>query len=132
MEQKKVKNLYKALQRDDESVFYASEKINNTLIKKAKRSNYSKDKVFLNLYKQLENSVNIKESSDERLILPTYLPFVEQKKVLTDQHYILLIHPLTFYMQILPICVFWQNLQSIQIIVFCLLIFLRRKFIPIL
>ena len=132
MEQKKVKNLYKALQRDDESVFYASEKINNTLIKKAKRSNYSKDKVFLNLYKQLENSVNIKESSDELLILPTYLPFVEQKKVLTDQHYILLIHPLTFYMQILPICVFWQNLQSIQIIVFCLLIFLRRKFIPIL
>ena len=132
MEQKKVKNLYKPLQRDDESVFYTSEKINNTLIKKAKRSNYSKDKVFLNLYKQLENSVNIKESSDEPLIIPTYLPFVEQKKFLTDQHYILLIHPLTFYMQILPICVFWQNLQSMQIIVFCLLIFLRRKFIPIL
>ena len=81
MEQKKVKNLYKPLQRDDESVFYTSEKINNTLIKKAKRSNYSKDKVFLNLYKQLENSVNIKESSDEPLIIPTYLPFVEQKKV---------------------------------------------------
>ena len=131
MEQKKAKNLYKALQRDAESVFYASEKINNTLIKKTKRSDYSKDKVFLNLYKQLENCVNMKESSDEPLIIPTYSPFVEQKKVLTDQYYVVLIHPLTFYMQILPICIFWQNLQSIQNIVFCLLIFLPGKFIPI-
>ena len=65
MEQKKAKKLYKVLQRDDESVFYATEQINNTLIKKARRSNYSKDKVFLNLYKQLQNSVNITESSDE-------------------------------------------------------------------
>ena len=79
MEQKKAKSLYKVLQRDDESVFYASEKINNTLIKKAKRSNYSKDKVFLNLYKQLENSINVIESSDEPPIIPTYLPFMEQK-----------------------------------------------------
>ena len=65
MEQKKAKKLYKVLQRDDESVFYATEQINNTLTKKARRSNYSKDKVFLNLYKQLQNSVNITESSDE-------------------------------------------------------------------
>ena len=46
MEQKKAKNLYKALQRDNESVFYASEKINNILIKKAKKTSYPKDKIF--------------------------------------------------------------------------------------
>ena len=46
MEQKKAKNLYKALQRDNESVFYASEKINNILIKIAKKTSYPKDKIF--------------------------------------------------------------------------------------
>ena len=70
--------MYKALQRDNESVFYASEKINNTLIKKAKKSSYQKDKVFLNLLRQLEaTNVNIES---EEVVIPTYTPFTEQTK----------------------------------------------------
>ena len=78
MELKRTKSLFKALQKDDESVFYATEKITNNLIKKAKKSNYPKDKVLLNLFKQLEAAnVNIEL---EEPIIPTYTPFVEQRK----------------------------------------------------
>ena len=131
MEQKKVKNLYKALQRDDESVFYASEKINNTLIKKAKRSNYSKDNVFLNWYKQLENSVNIKESGDEPLIIPSYLPFVEQNKKIDRSTLYSINSPFDLLYADIADLHFLAKLQSIQNIVFCLWIFLPRKFITI-
>ena len=78
MEQKKAKNLYKALQRDNESVFYASEKINNILMKKAKKPSYPKDKVFLNLLRQLE-ATNVNVESEE-VVIPTYTPFTEQTK----------------------------------------------------
>ena len=74
---KRAKNLYKALQKDDQNIFYASKKNNNNLIRKAKKSFYPKDKVFLNLFKQLEN-VNFEDG--EPPIIPTYLPFTEQKK----------------------------------------------------
>ena len=77
MEVKRSKNLYKTLQKDDESVFYATEKVTNNLIKEAKKSSYHKEKVFLNFFKQLEN-VNVIEP--EEPIIPTYTPFVEQKK----------------------------------------------------
>ena len=78
MEVKQIKNLYKSLQRDDESVFYASEKVTNGLTKKAKKSNYPKDKVFLKLFRQLE-AVNVNIEPEDPII-PTYTPFVEQKK----------------------------------------------------
>ena len=104
MEVKRTNNLFKALQKDDESVFYATEKITNNLIKKAKKSNNQKDKVFLNLFKQLEApNVNIEP---EEPIIPTYTPFVEQKKILIDLPYIVLTLPLTFCMWILQIFVF--------------------------
>ena len=78
-ELKRTKNFYKSLQNDEESVFYASEKVTNTLIKKAKKSAYAKDKVFLGLFKQLEAAdVNIELEDDP--IIPTFTPFVEQKK----------------------------------------------------
>ena len=44
---KRAKNLYNALKKDDESVLFASEKINKQLIKKIKRSKYEKDIIFL-------------------------------------------------------------------------------------
>ena len=46
MEVKQTKNLYKSLQRGDESVFYASEKVTNSLIKKAKKSAILRTKYF--------------------------------------------------------------------------------------
>ena len=65
---KRTKNLYKVLQRDEGSIFYASEKINNNLIKKSKKSSYPKDKLFIELFKQLKD-VNFEENDEP--IVPT-------------------------------------------------------------
>ena len=72
---KRAKNLYNALKKDDESVLFASEKINKQLIKKIKRSKYEKDIIFLRLYNTIEN-VNL----DEKEEIPIFVPFIENKK----------------------------------------------------
>ena len=72
---KRTKNLYNTLKTDEQSVFFTSDKINNTLIKKAKKSRYEKDKVFLTFYNKLGN-VNIQ--ADE-VVIRTYVPFVEKR-----------------------------------------------------
>ena len=43
---KQVKNLYKFLIKDENSIFYTADHINRTLINRAKTSLYAKDKVF--------------------------------------------------------------------------------------
>ena len=72
---KRTKNLYNALKTDEQSVFFASDKINNTLIKKAKTSRYEKDKVFVTFYNKLGN-VNIQA---EEVVIPTNVPSVEKR-----------------------------------------------------
>ena len=52
---KQVKKLYKSLTKDENSVFYAADSINKTLINRARKSLYDKDKVFAKLYKESEN-----------------------------------------------------------------------------
>ena len=71
---KRAKNLYNALKKDDESVLFASEKINKQLIKKIKRSKYEKGIIFIRLYNTMEN-VNL----DEKEEIPTFVPFIENK-----------------------------------------------------
>ena len=51
---KEAKTFFKKLITDSKSVFHAVEKINKTLLNKAKKS-YSKHKVFVKLYKELDN-----------------------------------------------------------------------------
>ena len=72
---KRTRNLYKAVQRDEESVFFANEKLTKQILKKANKSKYEKDRVFLTLYKNIGN-VNIQA---EEVIIPSHLPFVEKK-----------------------------------------------------
>ena len=72
---KRTKNLYKSLQKDSQSVFFDSEEIKNTHIKKARRSNYAKDKFFLTLYANISE----KEKFQAEPIIPSYIPFVEKK-----------------------------------------------------
>ena len=67
--------MYKALQKDEQSIFFANEKLTKQIIKKANRSTYEKDKVFLTLYKNLDN-VNIQA---EEVIISSHVPFVEKK-----------------------------------------------------
>ena len=72
---KRAKNLYNALKKDGESILFASEKINKQLIKKIKRSKYEKYIIFLKLYNNIKN-VNL----DEKEEIPTFVPFIENKK----------------------------------------------------
>ena len=73
---KRTKNLYTALKKDEESAFFGNDKITKQLIKKARKSSYEKDKVFMTFYNNL-GDVNIQA---EEVIIPTYVPFVEKKR----------------------------------------------------
>ena len=44
---KQIKNLFKKLIKDKNSIFYSADKINRTLLNKSRTSSYEKDKVFL-------------------------------------------------------------------------------------
>ena len=101
---KRAKNLYNALKKDDESVLFASEKINKQLIKKIKRSKYEKDITFLKLYNIIEN-VNL----DEKEEIPTFVPFIENKKILIIRLCTVLMALFNYYMLILPIYVFFSK-----------------------
>ena len=72
---KRSRNLYKALKEDEQSVFFGNEKLTKKIIKKANRSGYEKDKVFLALYKNT-GDVNIEK---EEVIIPGHVLFVEKK-----------------------------------------------------
>ena len=78
MEEKQTKNLFNKLITDENSVFYAADRINKTLINKGRKSSYEKDKVFYKLFNVIENRNIIYENEKERL--PVYTPFTEQKK----------------------------------------------------
>ena len=73
-QKKKARNLYKALTNDSKSVFYATNKITKTLVKKARNSLYKKGTVFVNIYNKLE-----KKDFLELDTLPLSTPFVKNK-----------------------------------------------------
>ena len=78
MEEKQVKNLFNKLIKDQNSVFFSSDRINKTLLNKGRKSNYEKDKVFYNLFKKIENKNVIYDEDESRV--PFYTPFTPQKK----------------------------------------------------
>ena len=54
MKRKKTTNLYNANVNDSKSVFYATDTITKTLVRKARNSLYKKDIVFVNIYNGLK------------------------------------------------------------------------------
>ena len=78
MEEKQLKNLFRKLINDEKSVFFSSDRINKTLLNKGRKSNYEKDKVFYNLFKNVENKSIIYEENENRV--PFYTPFIAHKK----------------------------------------------------
>ena len=75
-EKKQLKNLYKKLVKNENSVLFAVDQINTRLLNRLKKSSYDKDQVFYKLFKKLENEEkDVIESQ-----IPFYTPFVEQKK----------------------------------------------------
>ena len=52
---RRINNLFNNLQKNSKSIFYLIGNISKTVLNKASKSFYEKDKVFVNLYKQLED-----------------------------------------------------------------------------
>ena len=76
-EKKQLRNLYKKLTDNENSVLFAADRLNVRLLNKIKKSSYDKDQVFYKLFKKLESEEKdvIEESK-----VPFYTPFVEQRK----------------------------------------------------
>ena len=73
---KRTENLFNSLQKNTNSIFYlAGNTITKTLINKASRSVFEKDRLFVDLYKQIEDKKQFKNSD----LLPITTPFYESK-----------------------------------------------------
>ena len=77
-EKKQLKNLYKKLLENENSVLFAVNKINVRILNRLKKSSYEKDQVFYRLFKKLEQ--NEEEEEKEEIQVPFYTPFVQQRK----------------------------------------------------
>ena len=74
---KRVENLFNILQKNTNSVFYlAGNNVSKTLLNKAAKSVFQKDRVFVNLYKQLEDKQSFKQNNSS---LPITTPFYDFK-----------------------------------------------------
>ena len=125
---KQAKNLFKKLLTDANSIFYSVEKINKTFSNKARKSFHEKDKVFYKLYARIEGQ-NILD--DDKVKVPFYTRFLEQKKDIDCSSALYSIKgPFKLvHADVANTCFFsFQSLQSIQAIVYYVLIFFHRKF----
>ena len=77
---KQIKNLFKKLIKDRNSVFYSADKINRTLLNKSRTLSYKKDKVFYKIYIRLEDQEIIYYNDNKKERTPLYMHFVEQKQ----------------------------------------------------
>ena len=73
-DEKRIRNLFSALQKDSKSVFYANPNIKK-LLKKLNKSAYQKDRVFNELYQKLEDK-DFNKNIDK---IPLRTPFFEKK-----------------------------------------------------
>ena len=96
---KRVQNLFKTLQKDSKSVFYANTKISENLFKKLNKSTCQNDQVFNELYQKLEGK-NFEKDNDK---IPLRTPFFEKKEILIDQLFTVLEDHSKEFMQILLI-----------------------------
>ena len=80
------------------NAFYSFGNLSKTIINKAKKSVYNKDKVFVNLYEKIED-----KSFHNKETVPLVTPFVKKKVTSINQHFTVLLSHLNFYMLILLI-----------------------------
>ena len=88
MEGKQMKNLFKKLITDENSVFFSADRINKTLLNKGRKSSYEKDKVFYKLFNTVENKNTVYENNENREF-HFICHLLHRKKTLIDQHFIL-------------------------------------------
>ena len=70
----RIQNLFRNLQKDPRSIFYSVGNLSRSILNKARKSTYDKDKVFVNLYNQLEDK-NFYQNNN----LPLVMPFVNKR-----------------------------------------------------
>ena len=70
----KLKKLFKFLQNDAKSILFTEEKVYNKLLKKLDRSEYEKDKRFVNLFNK-----NTDDFVEKKAFVPIKATFVEKK-----------------------------------------------------
>ena len=119
----RIQNLFRNLQKDPRSVFYSVGNLTKSILNKANKSIYEKDKVFVNLYNQLED-----KNFYQKIICLLLRCFLMKKIMLIIQHFTLVVSLLIYYMVTLHIPDFWPSLLLIQNIVFSWLIYLLLEF----
>ena len=77
---KETKKLFKKLIKEEESIFYGAGRITGTLLNKARKLLYEKDKTFYKYYLDLEDKNVLYENENMKARIPFFTPFVEQKK----------------------------------------------------
>ena len=70
----RIQNLFKNLQKDLRSIFYSIGNLSGSILNKARKSTYDKDKVFINLHNQLEAKDFYQNNN-----LPFVTPFVNKR-----------------------------------------------------
>ena len=69
---KRANNLFYMLQKNPKSIFYLTgNTTSKTLFNKAAKSAFEKDRVFVNLYNQLENKKKCKKPNQDSLPITT-------------------------------------------------------------
>ena len=68
----RVNNLFNNLQKNPKSILYLVDNLSKTVLNKASKSVFEKDKVFVNLYNQLEDK-NFRSKKD---VLPVVTPLL--------------------------------------------------------
>ena len=123
LKKNRIQNLFRNLRKDPRSVFYSVGNLTKSILNKANKSIYEKDKVFVNLYNQLED-----KNFYQKIICLLLRCFLMKKIMLIIQHFTLVVSLLIYYMVTLHIPDFWPSLLLIQNIVFYWLIYLLLEF----
>ena len=71
----RIQNLFRNLHKDPKSIFYSVSNLSRILLNKARKSTYTKDNVFVNLYNQLEDKNFYQKNNN----LPLVTLFVNKK-----------------------------------------------------
>ena len=66
--------MFKNLQKDAKTIFYYIENLSRTILNKARKSTYGKEKIFVKLYNQLEDKNFYRNNN-----LPLVTPFVNKR-----------------------------------------------------
>ena len=106
-EKKQLKNLFKKLADNENSVLFAVDQLTTRVLDKVKKFSYDKDRVFYKLFKKLETKEvdNVIEPK-----VPFYTPFVEQRKDIDRSSALYTVNgPLQFFHADLAYLSFFQN-----------------------